>query len=98
VRSTAQPLPLDSSQGWTWLEICLSTKVFTTNPDRRVGGASALIQRPLFLGEGHASRNLIPALWISADAYYSLGGETSIDGINRATPPTRSNSGAGMGL
>ena len=73
----------------------LSTKLFTTNADYRVGGASSLTQKPLFLVEGHASRNLTPGLWMSADAYYNAGGETSIDGVAsaRATPPTRSGSG-----
>jgi hypothetical protein len=52
--------------GWTWLETYLSTKLFTTNADYRVGGASSLTQKPLFLVEGHASRNLTPGLWMSA--------------------------------
>ena len=43
-----------------------------------------LTQKPLFLIEGHASRNLVPALWMAADAYYNVGGETSIDGVAQA--------------
>ena len=49
----------------------------------RAAGVSRLIQRPLGLIEGHASRNFTPALWMSADAYYHAGGETSIDGVNQ---------------
>jgi hypothetical protein len=58
-------------QGWTWLETYLSAKLFTTNADYRLGGAPSLAQRPLFLVEGHASRNIILALWVSADAFYN---------------------------
>jgi hypothetical protein len=85
-------------QGWTWLETYLSTKVFTTNADYRVGGASSLTQKPLFLAEGHASRNLIPRLWVSADAYYSVGGETSIDGVDQNNAANTLRLGAGVGV
>jgi hypothetical protein len=85
-------------RGWTWLETYLSTKVFTTNPDYRVGGASSLTQKPLFLAEGHASRNLIPALWVSADAYYNVGGRTSIDSIDQDNAANTFRLGSGLGL
>jgi hypothetical protein len=85
-------------QGWTWLETYLSTKVFTTNPDYRVGGATSLTQKSLFLAEGHASRNLIPALWVSADAYYNVGGETSIDGVEQNNAANTLRLDVGMGL
>jgi hypothetical protein len=85
-------------QGWTWLETYVSTKVFTTNADYRVGGATSLAQKPLFLVDGHASRNLIPALWVSADAYYNVGGETSIGGVNQRNAANALRLGAGMGL
>jgi hypothetical protein len=85
-------------EGWTWLETYLSTKVFTTNPDYRVGGASNLTQKPLFLAEGHVSRNLLPTLWVSGDAYYNAGGETSIDGVNQNNAADTLRLGVGMGL
>jgi Putative MetA-pathway of phenol degradation len=85
-------------QGWTWLETYLSTKVFTANHDYRVGNASKLTQEPLFLLEGHASRNITPALWMSADAYYNVGGETSIDGVGQRDAANTLRLGAGMGL
>lgn len=85
-------------RGWTWLETYLSTKVFTTNADYRVGGASSLTQKPLFLVEGHASRNLAPGLWVSADAYYHAGGETNIDGVAQNNAADTLRLGVGMGV
>ena len=84
--------------GWTWLETYCSTKVFTKNADYRVGNASRLTQKPLFLIEGHASRNITPALWLSADAYYNVGGETSIDGVGKRDAANTLRLGTGMGL
>jgi hypothetical protein len=85
-------------QGWTWLEVYLSTRVFTTNYDYRVAGASSLSQNPLFIVEGHASRNLTPSLWVSADAYYNTGGETSIDGAPQNNAANTLRLGLGMGV
>ena len=53
--------------------------MFTTNADFAVGGASRLAQKPLLLIDGHASRNLTPGPWVSADAYYSIGGEITLN-------------------
>ena len=61
-------------------------------------GASELTQKPLFLIEGHASRNITPGLWLSADAYYSVGGETSIDGVSQRDAADTLRLGTGMGL
>ena len=85
-------------QGWTWLEVYLSTRVFTTNDNYRAGGASSLSQNPLFIVEGHASRNLFPTLWVSADAYYNIGGDTSIDGVSQHNAANTLRLGLGMGL
>ena len=85
-------------QGWTWLEVYFSTRAFTAGADYRVGGASSLSQDPLFIVEGHASRNLSPALWVSADAYYNIGGETSIDGVNQHNAANTLRLGAALGL
>lgn len=85
-------------RGWTWLEVYLSTRVFTPNNDYRVGGASRLTQRPLYIVEGHASRNLLRSLWISADAYYNVGGETSIDDIDQRNAANTLRLGVGMGV
>ena len=68
-------------RGWTWLETYVSVAAFTPNNAFQAGGASRLTQRPLFIVEGHASRNITPRIWLSADAYYNVGGETSIDGM-----------------
>ncbi len=85
-------------RGWTWLELYLSSRVFTNNADYRVGGASSLSQKPLFIMEGHASRNLNRLLWVSADAYYNVGGETSIDGVGQHNAADTVRLGVGMGV
>ena len=48
-----------------------------------MNGAQTLSQKPILRLEEHLSRNVTDALWLSADAYYNLGGETSIDGIDQ---------------
>ncbi len=48
--------------------------------------------------EGHASRNLTDALWLSADAYYNVGGESRIDGIAQDNMANTLRIGAGFGL
>ena len=55
-------------------------------------------QNPLFIVEGHASRNLNGSLWVSADAYYDVGGETSIDGVGQRNAADTLRLGVGMGL
>ena len=85
-------------RGWTWFETYLSTKIFTANADYRVGGASSLTQKPLFLIEEHASRNLTRALWLSADAYYNAGGETSIDSVGQGNAADTLRIGVGAGV
>ena len=67
-------------QGWTWIETYVSGRIFTDNGNYLVNGAQTLTQKPLLRLEEHLSRNVTDALWLSADAYYNLGGETSIDG------------------
>jgi hypothetical protein len=47
--------------------------------------------------EEHVSHNLTDALWLSADAYYNVGGETSIDGISQDNMANTLRVGAGMG-
>lgn len=85
-------------RGRTWLEAYLSARVFTANDAYQVGGASRLTQQPLFLAEGHASRNLTRTLWVSADAYYNAGGATSIDGVGQHNAANTLRLGAGLGL
>jgi hypothetical protein len=84
-------------RGWTWLEIYASTEVFTVNPAFAPGG-SKLTQDPLYLLEFHASRNLVSKLWLSADAYYSYGGETRIDGVAQGNSANTLRLGAGAGV
>ena len=83
-------------QGWTWLETYVAGRIFTDNSNYLVNGAQTLTQRPLL--EEHLSRNVTDALWLSADAYFNLGGETSIDGIDQDNMANTLRIGAGMGL
>ncbi|MGH7117526.1 MAG: transporter [Acetobacteraceae bacterium] len=85
-------------RGWMWLELYASALIFTPNDDYRMAGARPLTQKPLFVLEGHASRNLTPALWVSADAYYSIGGETSIDSVAQDNGANTLRLGVGMGV
>jgi hypothetical protein len=84
-------------QGWTWLETYLSVAAFTPNNAFNVGGASRLTQLPLVVLEGHASRNITSSIWLSADAYYNIGGETSIDRVPQGNAADTLRLGAGMG-
>jgi hypothetical protein len=86
-----------ADQGRTWLETYVSAAAFTTNGNYRIGGASELAQKPLFVIEGHASRNVTPTLWLSADAYYNIGGETRIDGADQHNAANTVRLGTGLG-
>ena len=44
-------------------------------------GSAVLSQDPLYQVEGHLTRDITKELWISADAIYVGGGETSLDGV-----------------
>ena len=83
-------------RGWTWLETYASVAAFTPNNAFQAGGASRLTQDPLVIVEGHASRNINSLVWLSADAYYNVGGETSIDGISQGNAADTLRLGAGM--
>ena len=48
--------------------------------------------------EEHVSRNVTNRLWLSADAYYNVGGETSVDGLQQDNMANTLRIGAGMGL
>jgi hypothetical protein len=85
-------------RGRTWLETYVTAQVFTDNNNFLVNGAQTLSQNPILRVEEHASRNLTNNLWLSADAYYNVGGETSIDGIPQGNTASTLRVGAGMGL
>ncbi len=85
-------------QGWTWAETYVTARFFTDNNSYLVNGARTLSQKPILRLEEHLSRNLTDSLWLSLDAYYNVGGETSIDGINQANMANTLRVGAGMGL
>ncbi|HWW33753.1 MAG TPA: hypothetical protein VNZ23_00800 [Xanthobacteraceae bacterium] len=85
-------------RGWTWIETYFTAQFFTNNNNFFVNGARTLAQNPIFRMEEHISRNLTDRFWLSADAYYNVGGETSIDGTPQDNAASTLRVGAGMGL
>jgi hypothetical protein len=64
----------------------------------RSAGTSSLAQKPVYRAELHASRSLIPRLWVSGDAYYNVGGETRITEAYQGNAANTVRLGAGSGL
>ena len=85
-------------EGWTWVETYVSGRFFSDNDNYRVNGAQTLSQKPILRLEEHLSRNVTDALWLSLDAFYNLGGETSIDGFGQDNMANTLRIGAGLGL
>ena len=85
-------------RGWTWIETYFTAQFFTNNNNFFVNGARTLAQNPIFNMEEHISRYLTDRFWLSADAYYNVGGETSIDGTPQDNAASTLRVGAGMGL
>jgi len=85
-------------QGWTWIETYVSGRIFSDNRNYLVNGAQTLSQKPILRLEEHLSRNVTDQLWLSLDAYYNLGGETSIDGVEQNNMANTLRIGGGMGL
>lgn len=83
--------------GRTWLEAYASVRSFSANHDPP-GTASRLEQRPLLQFEAHASRNVTPDLWLSADLYYDWGGETFVDDVGQNNAANTLRLGAGLGV
>lgn len=74
----------------TTLELTPSVKLFGDNDAlRRLElvngvpqfGSAVLSQDPIYQVEGHLTRDITKELWLSADAIYVGGGETSLDGV-----------------
>jgi hypothetical protein len=84
-------------KGWTWIETYFSGRFFSDNNDFHVNGAQTLSQKPLLRLEEHVSRNIVPSLWLSVDAYYNVGGETAIDDVEQDNMANTLRIGAGMG-
>jgi hypothetical protein len=85
-------------QGWTWIETYVSGRIFSDNGNYLVNGAQTLSQKPILRFEEHLSRNVTDGFWLSLDAYYNLGGETSIDGVEQDNMANTLRFGGGMGL
>lgn len=65
----------------TLFELAPSVTFFSDNDDPS-GGATNVSQDPLFRLEAHVSHNLSQTVWVSADALFSYGAETTTDGVN----------------
>ncbi len=68
----------------TTFELLPSVTFYTRNGDPN--GADTLEQKPILRIEGHITRNLNQALWLSLDATSVHGGETTTDGIEGGNP------------
>ena len=64
----------------TTFELLPTVTFYTANGDPK--GADSIEQRPIFRLEGHVTRNLTQALWVSFDATSVYGGETATDGVD----------------
>ena len=64
----------------TTFELIPSVFVYGDNDDP-FGAATSTGQDPLWMVEAHVTRNLSRAVWVSLDAVYLYGGETSTDGV-----------------
>jgi hypothetical protein len=60
-----------------WITANANVQLFTNNDEYRRN--KTLEQDPLFGIEAHYSKNLNKALWVSADAFYTYGGQTFVD-------------------
>jgi hypothetical protein len=85
-------------EGRTWIETYVTAQFFSDNTNYLVNGAEALSQRSILRLEEHLSRNVTDRLWLSADAYYNVGGETSIDGVPQDNMANTLRLGAGLGF
>ena len=85
-------------EGRTWLETYVTAQLFTENNNFFVNGPQTLSQYPIFRLEEHVSRDLTDRLWLSADAYYNVGGETTIAGVAQDNMANTLKVGAGVGL
>jgi hypothetical protein len=64
----------------TTFELIPSVFVYGDNDDP-FGAAASTGQDPLWMVEAHITRNLSRAFWVSLDAVYMYGGETSTNGV-----------------
>ncbi len=83
------PLPIPNSP---LLSSNRRLRFFTTNESPF--GADEQTQDPFIELEGHITRNLNSALWVSADMIYQYGSETATDGISDNNRRMNLNGGA----
>ncbi len=75
---------------WT-LEGSAGALLFTANNEYL--GSSTLEQNPVTYADLHVIYNLRPAIWLSVDALWVWGGQTSLDGVQRADLQTNTRAG-----
>jgi len=63
--------------------LAINTNVQFFSENDEYMGLGKLRQDPIFTLEAHYSKNLHPALWVSADAFYHYGGETKRNGVKQ---------------
>jgi hypothetical protein len=87
-----------SDEGWTWVETMsqgdfspITTTIALTALRRSPRSRFCALRK-------HVSRNVTDALWLSLDAFYNVGGETSIDGLGQENMANTLRVGVGMGL
>jgi hypothetical protein len=78
------------------LELTPSVTFFTTNNEPH--NANTLKQAPIAKLEGHVTRNISTAFWVSADAYLTRGGETTTDGVKDGNSQRWLNLGISAGI
>lgn len=82
--------------GKSWIEANLFGHFYTTNNDYL--GHNDLDKKPVLGAELHYSYTVVPALWLSADAYYTYGGATQINSGDSNGKQSTLKLGAGFGF
>lgn len=79
-----------------WITANANVQLFTNNDEYRRD--KTLAQDPLYTIEAHYSKNLNKALWVSADAFYTYGGQTFVDGAAQENTQSTLRLGVGGSL
>ena len=95
---SASEFSYTNDQGWIWIETYVTGEFYSDNNNYLVNGAKTLSQKPVLRLEEHVSRNVTGRLWLSADAYYNVGGEINVDPLQQDNMANTLRIGAGMSL
>jgi hypothetical protein len=75
-------LGLSHPAGRFFLELYAGAWLFTENPD--FFGGSQRSQSPLFALQSHVTYSFRPRVWLAGDATFYTGGQTTVDGVQKA--------------